>query len=311
MEKKKIPNLFIIGAPKCGTTALAEYLRTHLDIFISNPKEPHFFDTDFAKNKPRIESEYLDLFNSATNTSVIGEASTNYLFSTVAVYKILNFDSKSKFIAMIRNPIDMCPSLHQQRYYEGRETEKDINKAWALQEERRKGEFKTKNKLSDPKYLQYASICSLGTQLERAMQQIPAEQLHIIVFDDFVHDTRAEYLRVLDFLQVADDGRTDFPKVNPATTVKSGLLHTLINNIPQPVYKVAFALKPLLGIKRLNIDTRVRAMNTKVEKFNDVSPETYAKMQEVFTPEIHKLEKLLNRDLSHWLNPPAKQGTHQ
>ena len=48
MNKNKIPNFFIVGAPKCGTTALYEYLSSHPDVFLCDPKEPNYFSCDFA-----------------------------------------------------------------------------------------------------------------------------------------------------------------------------------------------------------------------------------------------------------------------
>lgn len=60
--KKQVPNLFIIGAPKTGTTALANNLAQHSEIYISKYKEPRFFD--FEEDYPiKTLDEYLKLFN--------------------------------------------------------------------------------------------------------------------------------------------------------------------------------------------------------------------------------------------------------
>ena len=83
-EKMKKPNFFIIGAPKCGTTALARYLSEHNDIFMCQPKEPNYFSSDLPMRQPGVESidEYLNLFSDADDScKAVGEASVWYLYS--------------------------------------------------------------------------------------------------------------------------------------------------------------------------------------------------------------------------------------
>src|SRR5690606_30582215 len=79
------PNLFIVGAPKCGTTAWVEYLSSHPEIFFCDPKEPHFFNTDIPNFRwVRSLDEYLKLFVRAGSKKVVGEASILYLYSQEA-----------------------------------------------------------------------------------------------------------------------------------------------------------------------------------------------------------------------------------
>ena len=110
----KKPNFFLIGGPKCGTTSLQEYLAQNPKIFMCTPKEPCYFDSDLPwPDSPKTEREYMRLFENANDSHMaVGEASTNYLYSAVAVEKILRFNPCAKFIVMVRNPIDMAISLH-------------------------------------------------------------------------------------------------------------------------------------------------------------------------------------------------------
>ena len=87
------PNFFIIGAPKCGTTSMSVYLSSHPDIIISDPKEPHYFSDDINNGGIRDMKVYLDCFSSDDKkVNAIGEASTLYLYSKVAVPNILKFN---------------------------------------------------------------------------------------------------------------------------------------------------------------------------------------------------------------------------
>src|SRR5258708_5345567 len=134
-----IPNFFIIGAPKCGTTALCKYLRENPRIFISTPKEPKYFDFDLSYPVKMNREAYLALFSKADPRfqSAIGEASTSYLFSTRAVPEILKFNPGAKFIVMLRNPVELVQGWHNQCIIAGQEDILDFEEAWRAESERK------------------------------------------------------------------------------------------------------------------------------------------------------------------------------
>jgi uncharacterized protein with GYD domain len=123
------PNFVILGAPKCGTTALSEYLREHPRVFVSRPKEPHYFCDDwdyYYAPGERTQEHYLHLFDDATDDHLaIGEASVWYLYSTTAARNIAAFDPAMRVIVMVRNPVELVPSLHSQLRYMLDEDEPD------------------------------------------------------------------------------------------------------------------------------------------------------------------------------------------
>src|SRR4051812_34789639 len=118
-----LPNFFIVGAPKCGTTALYSYLRQHPDVFMPRRKEPKFFATDLDCGSPREgryfvrdRDAYLSLFASAGAASRIGEATPHYLYSAVAAQGIKEFCGEVKIIALVRDPVELMYSYHRQRF---------------------------------------------------------------------------------------------------------------------------------------------------------------------------------------------------
>src|SRR5210317_560697 len=114
------PNFFILGAPKCGTTSLAYWLSQHPNVYVSPDKEPLHYSTDFPASTPHSERSYLDLFAEATEQHIaIGEASVWYLRSKDAVANIENEIPEAKYIVMLRNPVEMAPSLHWQTVFNG------------------------------------------------------------------------------------------------------------------------------------------------------------------------------------------------
>src|SRR5210317_2370745 len=118
-ETMKKPDFFFIGAPKCGTTALANWLREHPRIFMTQrPKEPWYFDNDIQNVDRMSLEQYENLFQKADdNHLVVGEASTTYLRSREAVSNILEYSPSARFLVAIRNPVEMAPSVHAQLLY--------------------------------------------------------------------------------------------------------------------------------------------------------------------------------------------------
>lgn len=296
------PNFFIVGAPKCGTTALHAYLGTHPNFFLCKPKEPNYFSTDFPTHRyVTEEKDYLRLFlNASDEETMCGDASAWYLYSREAIPNIREFDPQAKIIAMVRNPVDMVPSLHGMLLHNFAENEEDIERAWELQSLRcaGKGFARDRNKRFDPKTCLYTDVCKLGVQIERLFDVFPREQVHIIVFDDFVSDTKTCYENVLDFLQLPSDGRTEFPPENVRRQFHSQHLAWLIWKIRD----VGSSVKRKLGIVRsFDILDRLHRFNELKEERPELKAEFKGKLVAEFRVDIEKLENLIQRDLSHWV----------
>src|SRR5690606_9490694 len=177
-----------------GTTALSAYLREHPRVFVSQPKEPHYFCTDFdyyyAPGR-RSEEHYLRLFAGADERHLaVGEASVWYLYSADAARNIAAFAPGARAIVMVRNPVELVPSLHSQLLYMLDEDEPDPWRAWRLQEARRRGE-RLPPRVRVPAFLQYGEAARLGAQLRRVYESIPPERVKVIVFDDLRADAGA------------------------------------------------------------------------------------------------------------------------
>lgn len=307
-------NFYILGAPKCGTSALYEYLRNHPAIFMPRLKEPEFFATDF-QGLSSIQSvvEYHQLFTDCgPQFRASGEASVFYLYSSVAVKKILDFDPSAKFLAMVRNPLQMYPSLHSQFLYTFFEDEADCTAAWRLQEQRRHGE-RIPELCKEPKLLQYAAVCSLGEKIARLAAQVPAEQRKVVVFDDFERSPQKVYEEVLAFLGLASDGRTNFPRVNERKSHKNGLIGRFLQSPPRFLDGTRNRLKrgyylhgSLVGRMAYRFLEWSRRFNSKKNRRSELSNEFASELADVFREDVQLLGSILQCDLSHWLSVPAR-----
>lgn len=295
----KKPNFFIIGAPKSGTTSLSEYLRTHPNIFISTPKEPQYFASDFSKRAvPRLDL-YLSLFEGANSDlhKAVGEASVCYILSRVAVSEILKFNPNAKFIVMLRKPIELVQSLHSQMVFRGLENVTDFELAWRAGAERKEGK-QIPRYCYESKWLMYSDWGMLGEQVERLFATTTRERVKIILFEDFIGDMSRTYEDVLKFLGVPSDGRKNFPKINANKRVKykkaqRGLV--FIENIWRSV-------KPRLGLsKGFGFHSRLSLFNSEQAERKQIPDELYNELRSLYYQDVVKLSKLIGRDLSHWL----------
>lgn len=287
------PNFFIIGAPKCGTTSLAAWLADHPNIYMSPTKEPHFFNTDHKRFINSLSS-YERLFEGVTERHrAVGEASVWYLYSADAVANILAYNPDARFIVLLRNPIEMAPSLHEELVFTGREDVADFASAWTLQEVRRHGAHLPRM-VWEPKYLQYGDLCSLGAQVERLFGRVPRERVKIILLEDVTRDPGGVYRSVLRFLGVDDDQRQDFTALNQAKSRRwPGLL---------AVAWAVTTVKRALGIEGgLGLWKRLDAVNRVERPRPPLSSDMRQTLEDYFRRDIERLQVLIGRDLGHWL----------
>ena len=290
----KRPDFFILGAPKAGTTTLANWLSEHSQIFVSPLKEPQFFNWDFCHRSTRSFREYEALFEAATVDHVaVGEASTRYLYSRTAVPAILRYAENPRFIVMLRDPVELAYSLHDQTVFDGEETERDFENAWDLQQVRIYGD-QVPRFCADPQLLMYGPLCRLGEQLERLLTLVPRESVLLINLEHVRAAPLREYRRVLDFLGVSYDGRTIFPLANPAKERRfPGLWRT--------VQAGNRALRAL-GVPpvRIGATRLLYRWDKKPRARQPLGDGMRARLRAYFADDVARIEGISGWDLSHW-----------
>ena len=311
-EGSFFPDFFVVGAPRCGTTALCKYLKNHPEICLSRPKETHYFSA-IAPALPDLElgTHYLDRFFSHRRPGqVVGEGTVTYLYSQQALESVLRLNPDARFIAMVRSPLQMLPSYHELMLLYGAEDVEDFSEAWALQGERAEGR-RIPRGCVDPRLLLYADVGKLGKYVEQLWRVVGKERSLVIVFDDFVADTRAEYLRALDFLGVRDDGRTGFPPAKSSLSYRSGWLHRTFYRHPGSVEALARTLEqrareksrrstPILRLRK-RLRTALLGLNIVERRPAPLTPAMRKEIRATLGEDVAQLGRLLGRDLGHWL----------
>ena len=126
----RTPDFFIVGAPKCGTTAMYEWLQAHPDVFVP-VKEIHYFGRDLAHRRPEVSAaRYAELYE-GVGERIAGDVAVWYLLSESAAEEIHALNPDARIIIMLRRPAEMLHSLHSQLVYSGDEDIEDFEEALA------------------------------------------------------------------------------------------------------------------------------------------------------------------------------------
>jgi hypothetical protein len=290
------PDFFIVGAPKCGTSALCTYLKQHPEIFIAQLKELHFFGSDVRYPKRPTLDGYLAHFASARDERRIGEGSTSYLFSERAAREIQEFNPSAKIIIMLRNPVDTMYSLHSELLYWLNEDLEDFEAALAAEEPRKSG-LMWPQRVHIIDYSHYRRNVRFAEQVRRYFDVFGRERVQVILQEEFNRDRAGIYEQTLRFLDVSADFRPDFKDVNGNKRIRNRALQRFLLEPPAPV-----------GWIRDKLPTRIdqivfgllRRLNTSFTPRPRMRSELRKQLQSEFLPEVEQLSELLGRDLTYW-----------
>ena len=292
------PDFFIVGAPKCGTTAMNDYLRQHPQIFMPERKDITYFGADLKFERPRItREEYLFLFQNEKDTLRIGESSVWYMYSKTAAEEIKSFSPSASIIVMLRNPVDMLYAQHSQFLYNCNEDIPDFEIALNAEPARKQGK-RIPRQAHFVQGLFYRETVKYTEQLLRYFDVFGHRKVHVILYDDFKQDTAKAYKNTLKFLGVDPSFRPSFQVINPNKTLRSRRLQELLVAPPSVLNKIYKRLTPrtLQG----HLMKRLKRMNTQHTKRPTLDPDLRQRLQVEFQPEVQQLANLLGRDLSSW-----------
>lgn len=306
LKPNKIIDFVIVGEPKSGTTALADFLAQHPEICFSTPKEPHFFASDILAEsdkfhgrpvyyRARTLDEYRKLFKPSAGEYLFGEASTGYLYSKTAAKNIYRHNKDAKIIVLLREPVSFLHSLHTQYVNESVESESDFSRALELESKRRRDWSTVPKNCRVPSYLYYSERIEYAKQLKRFIDVFPTKQLLILTNEEFLADNAGVYHKVIKFLGANDDFEPEFKTVHASKQVRLKSVHQLVQN---PSLKVS--VRKVMG-ERLY----TKAQKNIAEKIllkpaarAELAPEVKAKLRREARPEVEKVSRLIKRDLA-------------
>ena len=306
-----IPNFFIIGAQKAGTTNLYHLLRQHPDVFIPGMKEPGYFHWVGSSNKVRWPNgavtrvgvqdwdEYLSLYKDAGGRKAVGDASTLYLGNPDAARRIRETVPDAKIVVVLRNPVDRAYSAYNYMRRNGKEPVESFEDAIALEGERMAGGFAPA--------LHYLSRGFYAKQLRAWYELFPRDQIKVCLFEEVITEPLRTCAELFEFLGV--DSRF-IPDLEA-----SGGIQRNVSGIPNGRFSAKMRawvwgstpftafLKPMIppAVRRRLRWGIWRLQGSKgLKKPETLSPACREKLCAVYREDIQDLELLLGRSLVGW-----------
>ncbi len=290
MKKTILPNFFIVGAPKAGTTSLYFYLKEHPEVFMCPVKEPEFFSYEeieaqnlyYKKKRVKNVQEYVRLFRDVKNEKAIGEASVSYLFYPEVPSKIKKLIPYAKIVIILRNPVERAYSHYLMDYKMGY-IEIPFEQAVFK---------KTNSKWADLYYQQYVELGFYYKQVKRYLDVFGQKQVLILFNEDLKNNPEKVMRTLYDFLQVRDDFYPDGLKLyNTFEVPKDGIIKKL--------YSFYFLRNSIRKIVPRNYLEKMKKLFFDKEK-PELSEEVGEYLKKIYKEDIKRLETLLNKDLSGW-----------
>lgn len=300
-----LPNFLLIGAARSGSTALFDYLGQHPEIFVSDPKEPHFFafegaqpafrgpgDDEMINRRAVTEvDEYRDLFRGARDARAVGEGSVSYLYYSRAAENIRLAIPDARLICILRNPAERAYSAF--RYLRSRMYEPlaDFRAALAREEERIEAGWHH--------IWHYRSMGRYAEQLGHFYRFFDPEQIRVYRFEEFVRDPESVLRDCFEFLGVDSAFRPRrTPVTVPSGEPRSATLQRLLLESP-PGKELIKRMIPG-GVRRW-LSGRIRKAN--LEKA-PMEPALRRELLEEYREGIEELENLTGRSFTDWLESP-------
>ena len=278
--------IFIVGAPKAGTTSLHYYMNEHPEILMSSVKEPNFFSDKEITNQglyyetSRINTsqKYHNLFLEQEDEKIFGESSVSYLFYPEVPKRIKEYNTEAKIIIMLRNPVDRAFSHYLMDFRLGLIADRFLD---------------IFNKKKGLRFQQYFLLGNYYSQVKRYFDEFNKKNVHIIWYSDFKKNAEKEVRKVFNFIDVNSDYKVNFETIHNSFAMPR-------NRIIQQVYSVVWLRKLLSFLFPSNFIEFIKSTLFKQTNKPKITKENYKKFTEYYLKDICKLEKLLSINLSGW-----------
>lgn len=294
-----LPDFFVLGVAKAGTTSLHHYLRQHPSLYLPYVKELHYFDADETRFSGGLD-RYLGRFSDAGDR-LSGEATASYFRNVDVVagrMRRLYGGAPPRFLVLLRDPVERAYSHYLHNVSEGRES---ASFQAALEAERAEPDEKRrewKGYFSDGVYVD---------TLERWLGAFPGERFLVALSRELREAREATTRRIFRFLGVDPTAEVDTGAcLNTTGERESRLLGALLSRLPSGLPSAARRWLPE-GL-RLRVEQFVRRRSTgSASDRPSLDPSLERRLRERYAPHVRRLEGAVDRDLSEWL-PAADRG---
>ena len=296
MNTSDLPDFFILGATKCGTTSLHRYIRQHPEIFMPYKKELSFFQSeDFTRrnNICREIDNYLACFEPAGDR-IAGEATPSYFRRPEVVapnMKKFYGEWVPRFIVLLRDPVRRAYSNYKHRVQRGSET-RSFEQALAEEyEDLEHSRSYWKSYFHDGLYAE---------RLSKWWEYYPPDRFLVLLTNDLKVEADAAVREIFSFLGVRPDVKVDTnARFNQnAGRQRSQMVKRFFNS------SLAHAIATTLLPRRVRHNVRhfIRRANMEaVEEPPKLDSTVARRVREQYAEPTCRLSTMIDRDLSAWL----------
>lgn len=297
MISKCLPSFLIIGAPKCGTTALHNYLSQHPKLNLS-PKEIHFFGKDlgYKSRRPTLK-EYQSYF---TKNKLNGDGSVWYLYSDTIYQELRDLRMKPKIIVLLRNPIEVAYALHSQNIVDANENIINFEEALKLEEKRKIGK-KLPPGIDPARTVFYKETGLFFPRIQKLQENIPKEDIFIGLQNDLKNNTLEFVKEIENFLCIEHFNKYNFKKINENKIVKYPRINQLIKKPGSFKRKLFRSLIPSKKLRKWTLEKAYKS-NLKHTKRKSLSQVTKLNLKNHFKKSNELLNEIIDQDISKWNN---------
>lgn len=289
---ERLPNLFLIGAAKSGTTSLHAYLDQHPAIYTGTAKEPHFFDNWIYEQGPQYYAETF--YPDGSGYPWRMDATPGYFHLPNLVIPRLQEvygDAPLRFIVTLREPVARAWSHFLHRVAMGEE-QLSFEEALAAEAQRA---------LEATEWDQYFNDGRYAHQLRAWFKAYPREQFYILLQDDMRRDVTQVLQGIFAFLEIDQGVAIDTSsRLNEMPVNNPLAMKILRRRLPIPLGDL---LGPYIKVRPRDV---VRSLLQRLPRKRPKLPAATAdRLHDAYREDILELSELLDRDLSHWLREPT------
>jgi sulfotransferase family protein len=307
-----LPDFFIIGAPKAGTTALHAALAAHPSLFMSVVKEPKFFLTDgppptrgggpgdVQTYREHIwrRADYEALFRAAPPGALRGESTPFYLYSTAAQERIRALIPHAKLIVILRDPVERAHSNWTHLWSAGLEPVGDFVRACAEEDARIAAGW--------AEFWHYTRLGKYGEQLENLFLRFGTEQVFILRYRTLIDAPARTLDDICQFLGVQPGIIGHVPRQNVTAHPAPSLSHRAGARL---LRGAALAGRHLPGSAGTALTQPLeRFLQQNAGRRQPLSWEQRQALLPHFEDDIRLLERLTEAYFGDWLQPRARSG---
>lgn len=276
------PNFIGIGAQKCGTTWVYRVLEDHPEALLSDPKELHFFSSNFDRGYQWYERHFPE----TATARAVGEYSTTYFYSADAAARAFAYNPALRLIVTLRDPVARAYSNHLHEVRAGHITSTDLS-----------------FEVCEHDNPMYVAQSRYAEQLKKWLAHFPADRVLVIFQEEIESNPSVQVSRLYRFLGIDELHVSPYlhERVNVSAVDRSGVARDALR-------VGATALRHIVGdrvVRDLKTHALVKSLRgANKQDLRDVVPPlrdaTAARLREQLSDDMHELSRLLGRTELPW-----------